>query len=371
MNTMVHHLATGAQPVPAPSDLDLDGIEALARTTIGPMASAYYAGGSGEQELVARARDAWQQVDLWPKVLRNVGMIDTSTTVLGKPVATPVLVAPTALHGLAHPDAELATARAAAEVGSIFTLSSLSNTAMEEVVAAAPDARQWMQLYVLRDRGFTTDMVARIAAAGFEALVLTVDAPVSGLRCAELRAGVHLPSDLELPNLAPAAVHHAKDEGFMAVVTREFDPSLSFADLEWLVATSPLPVIVKGIVRGDDAEKAADAGAVGIIVSNHGARQLNASVPTAVALPRVVEAVQGRAEVYVDGGIRRPDDVVRALAMGARAVLLGRPVLWSLGAGGQGGVTRLLGWFTDELRRSMALCGTASIDEITADLLRG
>jgi 4-hydroxymandelate oxidase len=248
-------------------------------------------------------------------------------------------------------------------------LSSLSNTPLEEVAIAGGGAPQWMQVYILRDRGRTKEMVERVAAAGYKALALTVDAPVSGLRSSELRGGVHLPDGLELPNLADASRAHAQSEGFMAVVSREFDPSITFDDLRWLAEVSGLPVLAKGVARADDAARCIEAGAAGVIVSNHGARQIDDAPATADVLRAVAEAVGGGGEVYVDGGIRRPADVVKAIGLGARAVLLGRPILWALATGGSEGVTALLTWFAHELRRSMALCGAPSVADIEPSMV--
>lgn len=362
-------LELGTGPVLAPADLDLVALEALAASELGEMAYAYYSGGAEEETLLAENVEAWHRLRFHPKVLRDVSVIDTRTTVLGDEVMMPVLVAPTAIQRLACEEGELATARGAAMAGTLMCLSSLSNTALEEVARAGAGAPQWMQIYILRDRARTLDMVQRVAAAGYRALVLTVDAPVSGRRSSELRRQVHLPSDLELPNLADASAARASEDGFMAVVSREFDPSITFDDIAWLSEISGLPVIAKGVARGDDARRCVDAGAAGVVVSNHGARQIDDAPATAEVLAEVVEGVAGEGEVYVDGGIRRPSDVVKAVAIGARAVLLGRPVLWALAAGGAEGVGGLLSWFALEMRRSMALCGAASIGELEPSLV--
>jgi 4-hydroxymandelate oxidase len=358
-------------PVPPARDLDLAAMEQHARVALGDMAYSYYSGGAEDERLLDHAISDWDRHRLAPRVLRDVSLIDTSTSVLGHTIDHPILVAPTALHGLAHPDGEVATARGAAAAGAGFILSSLSTTDLNTVAHVRGEAPQWMQLYVLKDRGATRDLVARIAAAGYGALVLTVDAPVSGLRTRELRGGVALPSDLDLPNLAAAVGDRSSGEGFMAMATKAFDARLTMEDLEWLVDLAGIPVLVKGVVRADDAVACLDAGAAGVVVSNHGARQLDGAITTARALAAVADAVGNRAEVYVDGGIRRPADVVRALALGARAVLLGRPVLYALATGGEGGVSSLIDWMAGELRRTMALCGVASIDEIDRSLLWG
>ena len=359
---------TGSAPMV--TDLSLEELEREARLVIGEMAYAYFAGGADDERLLTGNVEAWGHWQLHPRVLAGVSSVSTATTVLGSPVASPVGIAPTAIQGLAHPEGEVATARGAAAAGALLILSSLATCPLEDVAAAAPDAVRWMQIYVLRDRARTVDLVARTVAAGYRALVLTVDAPVSGLRLREWRTGVHLPDDLALPNLAGDSTSSAREGGFMAVVTNEFEPALTLDDIEWLGGLSELPVVVKGVQRADDAVRCVDAGAVGVVVSNHGARQLADAPATADILGEVVDAVGGRAEVYVDGGVRRAPDVAKALALGARAVLVGRPSLWALATGGADGVAALLGWFESELRRAMALCGAATVDGLDRSLVR-
>jgi 4-hydroxymandelate oxidase len=352
------------------NDLSLEDLERDARHVIGEMAYAYYAGGSDDERLLTANVEAWGRWQLHPRVLAGVSSVSTATTVLGSAVASPVGIAPTAIQGLAHPEGEVATARGAAKAGALLILSSLSTCPLEDVAAAAPDAVRWMQIYVLRDRARTADLVAKTVAAGYRALVLTVDAPVSGLRLREWRTGVHLPDDLALPNLAGDSTDSAREGGFMAVVTNEFEPALTPDDIAWLGGLSGLPVVVKGVQRADDAVRCVEAGAAGVVVSNHGARQLADAPATADILAEVVDAVGGRAEVYVDGGLRRAPDVVKALALGARAAFVGRPSLWALATGGEDGVAGMLGWFESELRRSMALCGAATVDGLDRSLVR-
>jgi isopentenyl diphosphate isomerase/L-lactate dehydrogenase-like FMN-dependent dehydrogenase len=251
-----------------------------------------------------------------------------------------------------------------------MVLSSLASCSLEEVAAAAPGGPRWMQVYILRDRARTVDLVQRASAHGYGALVLTVDTAVSGLRLRELRGGVRLPPDLALPNVAGGSARRAHDGGLMAVVTREFEPSLTPDDIGWLAGLSDLAVVVKGVQRADDALRCVEAGAAAIVVSNHGARQLADAPATADILGEIADAVGDRAEVYVDGGLRRAPDVMKALALGARAVLVGRPSLWALAAGGADGVASLLRWYDTELRRTMALCGAATIGGIDRSLVR-
>jgi 4-hydroxymandelate oxidase len=355
---------------PLVTDLSLDDLERDARHAIGEMAYAYYSGGADDERLLEGNVAAWAHWQLHPRVLAGIDTVSTATTLLGTPVSSPVVIAPTAIQGLAHPEGETATARGAAAAGALMILSSLATCPLEEVAAAVPDAPRWMQVYVLRDRARTQELVARAVAHRYGALVLTVDAPVSGLRLREWRTGVRLPDDLALPNLTGASAASAREGGFMAIVTHEFEPALTPDDIGWLAGLSALPVVAKGVQRADDAVRCIDAGAAAVIVSNHGARQLADAPATADILAEVVDAVAGRAEVYVDGGIRRSPDVAKALALGARAALVGRPSLWALATGGAEGVTGLVRWFETELRRTMALCGAASIDALDRSMVR-
>jgi len=355
---------------PLVTDLSLEDLERDARRMIGEMAHAYYSGGADDERLVEGNVAAWSHWQLHPHVLAGLADVSCTTTVLGTPVASPVAIAPTALQGLAHAEGEAATARGAAMADALMILSSLATCPLEEVAAAAPDAARWMQVYILRERGRTAELVSRAAAHGYGALVLTVDAPVSGLRLREWRSGVHLPDDLALPNLAGESTDSAREGGFMAVVTNEFEPALTPDDIGWLAGLSSLPVVAKGVQRADDAVRCIEAGAAAVVVSNHGARQLADAPATADILAEIVDAVAGRAEVYVDGGIRRSPDVVKALALGARATLVGRPSLWALATGGADGVAALLRWYEAELRRAMALCGAATVDAIGRSLIR-
>lgn len=370
MPPVAAHPASPGAAAPDPLPLDLALMEAEARRIVGEMPYAYYAGGAEDERLLAENVEAWARWRLLPRILVGVEEVSPATTVLGAPVDLPVLLAPTAIQGLAHPEGEVASARGAAAAGACLVLSSLATSSLEDVAGAAPGAPRWMQVYVLRDRGQTGALVDRAVAAGYRALVLTADAPVPGLRLRELRGGVHLPEDLALPNLTGAATSRAHEGGFMAVVARELDPGLTFEAIGWLAGRSGLPVVVKGVLRADDAARCVDAGAAGVVVSNHGARQMDDAPATADVLAEVVDAVGGRAEVYVDGGIRRAGDVAKALALGARAVLVGRPALWALATGGAEGVAGLLRWFGSELRRTMALCGAPSVAHLDRSLVR-
>ncbi|MCA9650011.1 MAG: alpha-hydroxy-acid oxidizing protein [Myxococcales bacterium] len=346
--------------------------EAAARARLAGPAFDYYVSGAHDELTLRDNRAAYERLRLAYRVLVDVAERDASTTVLGAPLRFPVMVAPTAFHRMAHEDGELATVRAAGEAGTIMILSSLSTTAVEEVVAAA-SGPVWFQLYVYRDRAATEGLVRRAEAAGCQAIVLTVDAPVLGTRERDVRNRFHLPPGLHVANLLPAGYgavdQPAAESGLSAYFAGLIDPRLSWDDLAWLRELSSLPLLLKGVVRADDAARAVEHGVAGIVVSNHGGRQLDTSVATLDALPGIVEAVAGRAEVLLDGGIRRGTDVLKALALGARAVCVGRPVLWGLAVDGQAGVAQVLGLLHDELDLAMALCGAPTLASITPDLL--
>jgi len=329
--------------------------ERLAEATLEPGAHGYFAGGAGDERCLRENVEAWRRHRLRPRVLVDVSATSAATTVLGTEVALPVLVAPTAFHRMVHPDGEAATARAAAAAGTVMCLSTLATATPADVATAAPGAPRWFQLYVFRDRGVTRALVEQAVEAGFEAIVLTVDAPRLGRRERDLRTGFRIPPEVVVPCIA--ALDGAWAGATPLEVLSQIDASLGWADLEQLVADSPLPVIVKGIQTGEDGALVCEHGAAALVVSNHGGRQLDAVAPTAEILPEVIDAVAGRIEVYVDGGIRRGSDVVIALGLGARAVLVGRPVLWGLAHGGETGVGRVLELLRDEVELALALCG--------------
>lgn len=347
--------------------------EAIAKARLDPAAYDYYASGADDEIALAKNRSAFERIEVLFRVLVDVSRRTTETMVLGHPLRAPILVAPTAFHKLAHPDGELATARGAADAGTVMILSTLSNTAVEDVVAGTA-APVWFQLYVYRDRGATEAVVRRAEAAGCRALVLTVDAPLLGRRERDVRNRFHLPEGLAVENLVPAGYggidRPPLGSGLNAYFASLIDASLTWKDLDWLRSVTRLPLVVKGIVRADDARRAVEHGASGIVVSNHGGRQLDASPATIDVLPRVAEAVEGRAEVFLDGGVRRGADVLKAVALGARAVLIGRPILWGLAADGARGVARVLDMLREELDLSMALAGCPDLGAVTADLIR-
>jgi 4-hydroxymandelate oxidase len=354
--------------------LNLQELELLAREKLSAMAYAYYASGALEELTLRENVAAWARMAIHHRVLVDVSSRDPSTTVLGARLSMPLLVAPTAFHGLACADGELATVRAAAGAGTVMCLSSLSNTRVEAVCAAAGASPVWFQLYVYRDRGATEALVRRAEAAGASAIVLTVDAPLLGRRERDVRNEFHLPEGLRVENvsavtgLGEVALRTASS-GLAAYFAEKLDPSLTWRDVAWLRSTTRLPLLVKGIVRPDDARRAVDHGASGVVVSNHGGRQLDGSPATAAVLGSVADVVQGRIDVLVDGGVRRGTDVLRALALGARAVLVGRPILWGLATAGELGARAVLETFRAEIDHAMALAGCASVADVTRDLL--
>jgi 4-hydroxymandelate oxidase len=296
-------------------------------------------------------------------VLRDVGTVETATTVLGTPLPAPILVAPTAYQRLAHPEGEVAVARGAAGARSLMVVSTRTSIPVERIAAAAPGGLRWFQVYVLQDRGWTAELIQRAARAGCTALVVTADTPMLGNRVRDRRNNFVLPPELLAAGLP---VPFELDPSNAEVPQ---DPGLTFDDIEWLRGIADLPVVVKGVLRGDDAVACIDAGAVAVAVSNHGGRQLDTAAASADVLAEVADAVGERAEVYVDGGIRRGTDVIKAVALGARAVLVGRPVLWALATGGAEGVRALLEGMRDELAWALALCGVPSVAAITRDLV--
>jgi isopentenyl diphosphate isomerase/L-lactate dehydrogenase-like FMN-dependent dehydrogenase len=339
---------------------------AAQRLDAGPL--GYFAGGAADELTLRENVAAYRRWRLRPRVLVDVGETSTATTVLGREVSMPILVAPIAVQALAHPDGEAGMARAAAAAGTIMNLSTVATARPAEVAAAAPGGRRWFQLYCFRDRAVTDALVAEAVEAGFEAVVVTVDAPRAGKRERDLRTGFQIPAGIGVASVAAAAGAGARlgiSEVFDLV-----DPALTWADIERLASGSEVPVLVKGILRGDDAELAVDHGASGVVVSNHGGRQLDGSAATIEALPEVAEAVGGRCEVLVDGGVRRGTDVLIALALGATAVQVGRPALWGLAAGGEAGARRVLELLREELDLGLALLGCRSPAEVGADHVR-
>jgi 4-hydroxymandelate oxidase len=331
-----------------------------AAETVDPKVWCYFEGGAGDEITLRANVGAYRRWQLRPRMLVDVGEVSAATTVLGTPVSMPLLVAPFAMHRLLHPEGEVATARAAAAAGTVMCVSTITSSAHDEIAAGAGSAPRWLQLYVLRDRQRTLDHIAEARESGYAALALTVDVPVLGRRERDLRLGFELPPNLPLPYMK------GKDPNVAMTFAEQFQvsPSVTWRDLEWIASESGLPVILKGIVTHEDARLAIEHGVDAIIVSNHGGRQLDGVAASLDALPEVVEAVAGRCEVYVDGGIRRGTDVLKALALGARATLAGRAIASGLAVGGEAGVLDVLTLLHDEIEQGLALLGCTSPNEV-------
>jgi 4-hydroxymandelate oxidase len=342
--------------------------EPLARAQMNPAAFDYFAGGAEDEQTLKENRVGFERITIRPRMLVGVEQVDCSTAVLGQKLPYPIGLAPTAFNKLGHPDGEVAAARAAGAAGALMCASTISSTPLEDIAAAATGPL-WFQLYVYRDREITRDLVRRAEAAGYRALVVTVDTPRLGRRERDVRNEFALPADVHVSNLER---YHTADlttwggtPSFREYVHRLLDPSLTWDSIEWLASLSRLPVLLKGVLTAEDATLSEQHGASGIIVSNHGGRQLDGATSTIGALPEVIEAVSGRVPVLLDGGVRRGTDVFKALAIGAAAVLIGRPYLWGLAAAGEAGVARVLEMLHAELELAMALAGCPTVAAIT------
>lgn len=350
-----------APPAAPPIDLarvvSIHDFEGPARDRLHPAAWAYYAGAAWDGHTMRANERDWDRYMLLPRVLVDVSAATLETAILGRPAALPIGVAPAALHGLAHPDGELATARAAAAAGAINVVSTVASRSIEEIAAAAPDGRRWFQLYVQRDWGVTRGLVERAAAAGYEALVLTVDAPVLGYRDDILRLPFD-PGEDAYANLPKrdAWLHG----GELDEILDMRGVPLTWDSLEEIRSWTPLPLVLKGILAAKDARMAVDRGVDAVWVSNHGGRQLDRSPSGIEALESVVDAVEGRTEVYLDGGIRRGPDVLVALALGATAVFAARPFLYALAAAGEAGVSKAFAILREETDRALAIAGATT-----------
>ena len=353
-----------------------DDFREAARLRLTPAAYDYYVSGALTEWTLRENEAAFRRWRFHKRVLVDVSTIDTTTTVLGTEMPFPVLVAPTAFHRLADPEGELATARATQALGSVMVASTLATTSLEDI--AATGVTRWFQLYVQKDRGFTRELIARAMASGYTAIVLTVDTPFIGIRYSEMRNRFQLPEGLTLANFGAGLVAGGSGAGRdsasgLRAFSEQFDQTLDWRDLEWLCGECGgvgLPVVAKGILTDIDARRAVDAGVAGVVVSNHGGRQLDGDPATLDALPEVVDEVGGDTEVLLDGGVRTGPDVVKALALGARAVLVGRPVLWGLAAGGQAGVERVLSLLRDEVADTLRQAGVPRLADLGPGLLR-
>ena len=346
----------------ASAPVNIADLERLAAESMEPGAHGYFAGGAGDERTLRRNVEAFREWELRPRVLVDVAEISLRRSVLGTESELPFFVAPVAFQRLAHPDGEPAMARAAAAAGTVFCLSTIATSRPSEIAESAPGGRRWMQLYRFRDRGVTRALLDEAIASGFEAVLLTVDAPHAGRRERDLRTGFAVPAETRTPAIEAAV---GKETLTVAEVFGLVDPSLTWTDLEELAGECELPVLVKGLATAEDAALAVEHGAAGVVVSNHGGRQLDGAIATIDALPEVVDAVEGRIPVLMDGGIRRGTDVAVALALGADAVLVGRAPLWGLAVDGEAGAELALRILAEELRLAMALLGCPSVGDIT------
>src|SRR5215210_7224904 len=360
----------------------------LGRRTVPRAVFDYTDGAAGAEISLRRSREAFERVEFCPRVLRDVSVVDPSTTLLGAPSALPLVFAPTGFTRLMHTEGEAAVGRVAERIGIPYALSTMGTTTLEDLAAAAPGARKWFQLYLWRDRDASAALVERARAAGYEALVLTVDTPVAGPRLRDVRNGFTIPPALSLRTMANAAVHprwwvdlvttpplefaslRSWGGTVAELVDRVFEPAAVLADVRALRETWGGPLVVKGVQTADDARAVVDAGADAVLVSNHGGRQLDRSPTPLEELPAVVAAVGERAEVYVDGGIMSGADIVAAVAFGARAALLGRAYLYGLMAGGERGVQRAAEILQQELTNTLALLGVTRISDLGRDHVR-
>lgn len=353
---------------PCTDPICLSDFEPLAKTKMSAMAWEYVSAGAGDEITVRWNEEAYQRIRLKPRVLVDVSKLDTRVTLLGQEHAFPILLAPTSGHKLLHPDGELATARGAGAASTTMVLSCFSGTSLEDVAAVAKSPL-WFQLYVQPDHGFTRALVQRVEAAGYRALCLTVDTPITGPRNRETRAAVKLPAMPHLEGFRVAGQEGHLHTGSLEIFSGVLDAALSWKDVEWLRSVTKIPVVLKGVMNPDDADRAAKSGVAGIIVSNHGGRNLDTLPATIDVLPQVVEKVAGRIPVFVDGGIRRGTDVLKSLALGASAVFIGRPYLYALGAAGESGVTQVINILQRELQMAMALTGRTNIASIDRSVI--
>jgi len=352
--------------------VNLCDFEPLAQTILPKPVFDHLNGGAEDENTLRENRGAFQRIQLLPRVLKDVIRCDLSTTVMGQPLAMPVVLAPVACHRLFHPEGELAVARAASEAGLVLTVSTGASFSLEEFASAGPGLR-WFQLYAFQDRGITRALVERAEAAGYRAICLTVDSPVSGRRERDLRNGFIRPKhfiDKMLVDLGFKDVpRDMNEEQLQAFVGKALAVALTWDYLEWLRSLTRLPFLLKGILSEADASLAASHGVEGIVVSNHGGRQLDGTPAPIDVLPKIAEAVDGRCEILLDGGVRRGTDVLKALALGAKAVMIGRPYIWGLAVDGQAGVAQVLEVLREEFRIAMALAGCANVREIGKELI--
>lgn len=370
-----YHTVTGAGPAP----VNLAEYERYMKNTLPRNAHDYYASGSNDMITLRENRAAFSRLRLLPRILNDVTTVDTKTTILGAPVSSPICIAPTAMQQMAHPDGEAATARAAARNNTLMTLSSWSTLALEDVAAAnGAGAHRWFQLYVYKDRAVTLQLIKRAEKAGYKALAITVDTPILGRREADIKNKFSLPSHLTMGNFKNVGGSHAsgtkaagdKGSGLASYVSKLIDQSLTWSDIAWVRKNTTMKIVVKGVMTAEDAVQSVRNGVDGIWVSNHGARQLDTTPATIEVLSDIVKAVNRKVEVYIDGGIIRGTDVFKALCLGARAVFIGRPVLWGLSHSGEEGVSNVLKLLNDEFVLAMKLAGVVSLGELKPSFVK-
>jgi len=357
-----------------PSILNLLDYEAAAQERLPQMVFDYFAGGANDELTLGENLAAWDRLRFRPRSLVDVGTIDLATTLLGERTDAPILTEPCSFNRMAHPDGEVGVARATRDAGLIQVVS-MQATATIEDIAAVEGGRRWLQLAVLRDRGITRALVERAEAAAYGAICVTVDVPVLGRRERDSRNGFRLPVGMSMVNLTPytpVAMGDTDDVSALAqFVNKLWDPTLTWDAIDWLCSITRLPVVAKGVLTAEDGRHAVDHGVRGVIVSNHGGRQLDGALSTCAALPDVAAAIGDQVDVLVDGGIRRGADIVRALALGARAALIGRPYLWALAVDGESGVRTMLAMLRAELELAMALVGVRTGRDVSRELLAG
>lgn len=350
----------------------VEDFEQQADSKLEKSAKDYYKSGAGDQFTLRLNREAYKRLRLRPRCLRDVSQVDVSCKIFGQQLKWPLGIAPTAMQKLAHPDGEIGNARAAGKAGSIFILSTLSTTSLEDLSVAAPDTYKWFQLYIYKDRSLTEKIVRRVEKANFKALVLTVDAPIFGHRRADVRNKFSLPSHLSLANFQGEQANGVVTEGGSGIneyVASQFDPSISWKDINWLKQLTHLPIVLKGILTAEDAVLAREFGCAGVIVSNHGARQID-TVPASIeALPEVVKAVGNDLVVMLDGGIMQGNDIFKALALGAKTVFVGRPAVYGLAYNGQQGVEQMLAILRKDFETTMALIGCQKLTDIQSAMV--
>jgi len=367
-------LVTGAGPEP----VNIAEYERYAQSTLPRNAFGYYASGSNDMITLRENREAFGRLRLMPKILVDVSNVNMSTTILGEKVNMPICIAPTAMQRMAHDDGELATARAAYRLGTCMTASSWSTCALEDIFEAAPKGLKWFQLYVYKDRAVTLELIRRAERAGYKALAITVDTPILGRREADIKNGFALPTHLTMANFASKGGEHSqgtksageKGSGLASYVASLIDRKLTWQDIAWVRKQTSMKIVVKGVMTVEGALASVRNGVDAVWISNHGARQLDTTPATIEVLPEIVRAVAGRCEVYIDGGITRGTDVLKCIALGARAVFVGRPVLWGLARGGEEGVYKALSLMREELFLAMQLSGCPTLADLKPSLVR-